>query len=53
MNGLECFFYFIRSTDPVSLHAFEQQRNPLYFTSLCPRASQCCPVNQRAADTHG
>lgn len=38
---------------PVSLHAFEQQQTHVYFTSLCPKASQCCPENQRSADAHG
>lgn len=38
---------------PVSLHAFEQQQTDVYFTSLCPKASQCCPENQRLADARG
>lgn len=38
---------------PVSLHAFEQQETQVYFTSLCPKASQCCPENQRSADARG
>lgn len=51
--SLTAFAISWRVAHPVSLHAFEQQHTQVYFTSLCPKASQCCPKNQRSADARG